>query len=47
MMFALGVTGLNLNDPSVRYFDFKIVETFFAQHSYTKIQSIDMEPCTK
>ena len=47
MMFALGIPGLDLGDPSVRYFDFRIAELYTTNSFFYAIQNLDMVPCTR
>ena len=31
-MVAVGVTGLNLNDPAIKYFDIYLVQSYFTEY---------------
>ena len=47
-LFTVGIMGLNLNDPNVRYFDFTLTEiqTTMTTGAVTSNKNIPLVPCT-
>ena len=45
-MFALGVIGLDLNDPNFRYFDVSLVENEYKNETFNELRRIYLEQCT-
>ena len=45
-MFAIGILGLNLNDPNVKYFDIELIPKVLANESFFELQKVELVPCT-
>jgi hypothetical protein len=45
-MFAVGISGLDLNDPNYRYFDIQAVEIAVENEAFRQVATITLEPCT-
>ena len=46
-LFTVGMLGVNLNDPTWRYFDIQMVEVMQVGSIFSDVRSIDMVPCTE
>ncbi len=46
-MFAIGLSNLNINDQSLKYFDINIAETTVLNMTNSTTKKLNFSPCTE
>ena len=47
-MFAIGISGVNLNDPAIKYFDVNLKQyNYGPANSLLNVTSIPLQKCTQ